>query len=273
MTISRPGLRAIFSALAVSIIACPGFAATPAPPDDSWPALKRDLFQNRDISENSALIGLDAPQKAEDAALVPITMTVRQPHGDSPRVVKMNLVIDDNPMPLAGTFRLGEKGGVVQIQTRVRVNSDTYIHLVAELSDGSLIEAKRRISAAGGCSAPAAKSLDALGSSLGQLKFSLLPDIVHGQREAVVMIRHPNFTGMQMDDSTHDYTPARYVNHLAVYQDDDLVFSVDGGISISENPNFRFAFAAGANRTLRVEASDSEGSRFTSSWPILASGG
>jgi len=272
MTISHPALRAVLSA-AVLIAAGAGIAATSAPADDSWPALKRDLFQNRDISDNSALIGLDAPLKAEDAALVPITMSVRKAPADSPRVVKMSLVIDDNPVPLAGTFTLGDKGSVVQIQTRVRVNSDTYIHLVAELSDGSLIEAKRRVSAAGGCSAPAAKTLDALGSSLGQLKFSLLPDIVHGQREAVVMIRHPNFTGMQMDDSTHDYTPARYVDHLAVYQDDDLVFSVDGGISISENPNFRFAFSAGQNRTLRVEARDSAGSRFTSSWPILASGG
>jgi sulfur-oxidizing protein SoxY len=105
------------------------------------------------------------------------------------------------------------------------------------------------------------------------LKFSLLPDFVRGRREAVAMIRHPNFTGMQMDESTHDYTPARYVNHFAVYQDDDLVFSVDGGISISEDPNFRFAFAADPSRTLRVEAGDITGARFTSAWPILASGG
>jgi sulfur-oxidizing protein SoxY len=273
MTVSRRAFRAVFAAIGVSLALTAGVAAASAPADESWPALKRDLFQNREISENSDLVSLQTPMKAEDAALVPLTMSVRQPQGDLPRVVKMSLVIDENPAPLAGTFTLGEKGGVVQIATRVRVNADTYIHLVAELSDGSLTESKRYVFAAGGCSAPSTKTLDALGASLGQLKFNLLPDLVHSRRAAVVMIRHPNFTGMQMDESTHDYTPARYVDHFAVYQDDDLVFSVDGGISISEDPNFRFAFAAGSNRTLRIEASDNSGARFTSSWPILASGG
>ena len=100
----------------------------------------------------------------------------------------------------------------------------------------------------------------------------MLPDIVHGQREAVVMIRHPNSTGMQMDESTHDYTPARYVDHFAVYQGDDLVFAVDGGISISEDPNFRFAFAADENRAIRVEAGDIAGAHYTSRWQIAAGG-
>jgi sulfur-oxidizing protein SoxY len=273
MTISRSAFRAALAAFAVSIATTAGVGAPSAPADESWPALKRDLFQNREIIESPALVALDAPLKAEDAALVPMTMSVRQPQDNSPRVVKMSLVIDENPMPLAATFTLGDKGGIVQIETRVRVNSDTYVHLVAELSDGSLVDSKRFVSAAGGCSAPATKAVDALGSSLGQLKFKLLPDLVHGRREALVMIRHPNFTGMQMDESTHDYTPARYVNHFAVYQDDDLVFSVDGGISISEDPNFRFAFAVEPNRTLRVEAGDSTGAHFSSAWPILASGG
>jgi sulfur-oxidizing protein SoxY len=273
MTISHPAFRAALAVIIVSITTAAGVAAPPPPADESWPALRRDLFQNREISEGSTFVALDAPAKAEDAALVPMTMLVRQPPGDSRRVVKMSLVIDENPVPLAGTFTLGEKGGVVQIATRVRLNADTYVHLVAELSDGSLTETKRYVHAAGGCSAPTSKTVEALRSSLGQLKFSLLPDFVRGRREAVAMIRHPNFTGMQMDESTHDYTPARYVNHFAVYQDDDLVFSVDGGISISEDPNFRFAFAADPSRTLRVEAGDITGARFTSAWPILASGG
>jgi sulfur-oxidizing protein SoxY len=273
MTISRPASRGALAAIAVLVATAAAMAAPPAPADEFWPALVRDLFQNREISESTGFVVLDAPAKAEDAALVPMTMSVRQPPDESRRVVKMSLVIDENPVPLAGTFTLGEKGGVVQIATRVRLNANTYVHLVAELSDGSLTESKRYVYAAGGCSAPTAKTADALRSSLGKLKFSLLPDLVRGRRVAAVMIRHPNFTGMQMDESTHDYTPARYVDHFAVYQDDDLVFSVDGGISISEDPNFRFAFAADPSRTLRVEAGDITGARFTSAWPVLASDG
>ena len=272
MTIWRFALRAALAAGAVAM-ATAVVAAPVAPADESWPGLKRDLFQDREIADNAAFVVLDAPLKAEDAALVPVTMAVRQPQGDARRVVRMSLVVDENPVPLAGTFTLGDKGGVVQISTRVRLNANTYVHLVAELSDGSLVEAKRYVQAAGGCSAPSAKTSDAISSTLGQLKFSLLPNLVRGHREAVVMIRHPNFTGMQMDEGTHDYTPARFVDHFAVYQNDDLVFSVDGGISISEDPNFRFAFSAEPSRTLRVEASDITGARFTSAWPVLASGG
>jgi sulfur-oxidizing protein SoxY len=247
--------------------------AQSALPDEFWPGLKRDLFQNREIAPDSPFIALDAPMKADDAALVPIAMKIRNVPGDDRRVVKMSLVIDENPMPLAGTFTLGAKSDVVQIATRVRVNANTYVHLVAELSDGSLTETRRYVRAAGGCSAPAAKVAGDLASQMGKLKFRLLPDIVRGRREAVVMMRHPNFTGMQMDEATHDYTPARYVNHFAVYQGDDLVFAVDGGISISEDPNFRFAFAADENRTLRVDAGDIAGAKFTSAWEVRAGGG
>ena len=259
---------------AVLLLALAGGAiAQSAPSDEFWPGLQRDLFQNRAIAESSGFVSLDAPAKADDAALVPMTMAIRAPQGDPRRVVRMSLVIDENPVPLAGTFTLGEKADVVQIATRVRVNADTYVHLVAELSDGSLVESKRYVRAAGGCSAPAAKALDAARAPLGQLKFRLLPDIVHGRREAVVMMRHPNFTGMQMDETTHNYTPARYVDHFAIYQGDDLVFAVEGGISISEDPNFRFAFAADESRTLRVEAGDIAGARFSSAFSVAASGG
>jgi sulfur-oxidizing protein SoxY len=42
--------------------------------------------------------------------------------GDARPVVKLTLVIDENPVPLAGAFTLGEKAGETRISTRVRVN-------------------------------------------------------------------------------------------------------------------------------------------------------
>ncbi len=257
--------------LAFSLAMAGGAAAQP--PDAFSSGLAHDFFQERKIVESADFVTLDAPAKAEDAALVPVTMAIRTPQGDSRRVVRMSLIIDNNPIPLAGVFTVGEKADLVQIATRVRVNSDTYLHLVAELSDGSLVASKRYVRAAGGCSAPATKAVDGANSRLGQLKFRMLPDIVHGRPEAVVMIRHPNFTGMQRDESTQDYTPARYVDHFAVYQGDNLVFAVDGGISISEDPNFRFAFRVDENHAIRVEAGDIAGGRFSSAWDIIGGGG
>jgi sulfur-oxidizing protein SoxY len=273
MRTSRRAILSACAAMALGLATAGTAAAQSALPDEFWPGLKQDFFQNREIVANADFVALDAPAKADDAALVPVAMKIRAPQGDARRVVKLSLFIDENPVPLAGTFTLGPKSEVVQIATRVRVNANTFVHLVAELSDGSLVEAKRYVRAAGGCSAPAAKSVDGLRTHLGELKFRMLPDLVRGHREAVVMIRHPNFTGMQMDEATHDYTPARYVNHFSVFQGDDLVFSVDGGISISEDPHFRFAFKADPAGSIRVEAGDIAGARFTSAWSIMGGGG
>jgi sulfur-oxidizing protein SoxY len=85
------------------------------------------------------------------------------------------------------------------------------------------------------------------------------------QREAQVMIRHPNFTGMQMDQLTRQFTPMKIVQEMDVTRDGERIFKMEGGISISENPNFRFTFAPGSDDTIEVTAKDSDGKVFTAS--------
>jgi sulfur-oxidizing protein SoxY len=48
-----------------------------------------------------------------------------------------------------------------------------------------------------------------------------------------------------------------------VKRGDDLVFRMEGGISISEDPNFRFTFAHAQDDTLEVTAKDTEGETFS----------
>lgn len=258
------------ASLAGALALCALFSSASAqsgPPDDPWPELARTFFQDRPIVSDPAIVSLDAPARAEDAALVPMTLSVNLPPGDARRVVRLGLIIDENPVPLVAMFKLGEKAGVTSISTRVRVNSYTNVHLVAELDDGSLHMTTRYVKAAGGCSAPMVKSPDEADATLGQMKFRRLPDAADGRREALVMLRHPNNSGMQMDQISHLYTPARYIDRLAVFQGDELVFSMEGGISISEDPNFRFSYAPNGAKTFRVEASDSNGVHFSGAWP------
>ena len=103
----------------------------------------------------TTFVSLEAPPRAEDAALTPVKMIVHVPKGDPRRVAKLSLVIDENPVPLAGEFTFGPKADVASIATRVRVNAYTNMRLIAELSDGSLHMTKTYVKAAGGCSAPA----------------------------------------------------------------------------------------------------------------------
>ncbi len=259
--------RGALAALVFAALLGPA-AAQSAQPDDPWPDLKTAFFKDKPIVEDPAIVSLDAPVRAEDAALVPMTLSVHMPPGDSRHVVKLSLIIDENPMPLAAAFTLGEKAGVTSIATRVRVNSYTNVHLVAELSDGSLHGATRYVKAAGGCSAPMVKSLDEAVATLGQTKFRLLPNAPEGHREAQIMLRHPNNSGLQMDQVTHLYTPAQFINHLTVNQGDDLIFSMQGGISISEDPNFRFSYVSNGAKIIRLDASDTRGTHFTAAWPV-----
>ena len=264
---------ALAGALAIGFAASAHAQTAPsAAGADSWPELAHLFFQDRPIADDPSAVTLDAPLRAEDAALVPMTLSAKLPPGDPRRVVKLSLVIDENPVPLAAEFTLGEKAGDVRISTRVRVNSYTNVHLVAELSDGSLRMATRYVKAAGGCSAPMAKSPDEAKATMGQMRFRLLPIAPGGGPEALVMLRHPNNSGLQMDQVTHLYTPARYVDHMAVYQGDDLVFSIEGGISISEDPNFRFTYAPNGAKSFRVDVSDTDGARFTGSWSAQRDG-
>ena len=102
---------------------------------------------------------------------MPMTFSAKLPPGDPRRVVKLTLVIDENPVPLAAAFTLGDNAGDTRIATRVRVNSYTNVHVVAELSDGSLHWRPAIVKAAGGCSAPMVKSMDEALATLGQMKF------------------------------------------------------------------------------------------------------
>ena len=259
-------------AFAFALLSLFAAGALAEPASDSWVDLKKQLFKDAAIAEDETFVSLDAPARAEDAALTPVTMRIHAPAGDRRRVVKLSLVIDENPVPLAGAFDLGARADVSSISTRVRVNAYTNMRLVAELSDGSLHMTKTYVKAAGGCSAPASKSLDEANAALGKMKFRAIDDAAPGRADYVVMLRHPNNSGLQMDQVTRLYTPARYVDHLAIYQGEDLVFAVEGGISISEDPNFRFDFARSDAKTLRVEASDIDNTKFTASWPLERSG-
>jgi len=253
---------ALAAALLAAALASSALADSSAP--DPWPSLVTDIFQGRQIVMADGTIALDAPGRAEDAAIVPMTLRFPEPA----RIKNATLVIDQNPMPMAAAFTVNEKAGVGFITTRVRVNSYTNVHAVAETRDGKLHAEAKFVKAAGGCSAPAVKDQDEANANLGKMKYREFKSAEPGRREAQIMIRHPNNSGLQMDQMTHLYIPAHYIDRVEVRQGDELVFSMEGGISLSEDPNFRFNYAPNGARTLSVLAHDNKGNEFKAEWPI-----
>jgi len=236
-------------------------AQAPAPADP-WPGLARDLFQGRPVANDDSVV-LEAPIRAEDAAIVPMTLRLK-----AAGLRQATLVVDQNPMPMAAAFAFGETAGVTFIATRVRVNSYTNVHAVGETSDGTLHAQAKFVKAAGGCSAPAVKNMDEAAAHLGQMKYREFKSAEAGRRETQIMIRHPNNSGMQMDQITHLYIPAHYIDKVVVRQGETLIFSMEGGISLSEDPNFRFSYAPNGAKTISVEAHDTKGNVFKQEWPV-----
>jgi sulfur-oxidizing protein SoxY len=249
-----------------------------ATPDsyDPWPGLVQDIFNNRPMNDGAEVIAIEMPYRAEDAAIVPVTLRVKLPPADGRRVVAITLVIDQNPAPMAARFEFGRDSLVSEISTRVRVNSYTDVHAVAELNDGRLYMTKTFVKASGGCSAPAAKNAEEAKARLGQIRFRQFAKPSDGPqsgaREAQIMIGHPNNSGLQMDQVTRLSIPAFFVNELRIWQDDTLVLAVQGGISISEDPNIRFSYVPNGAKRVRVEARDTDGHVFQNEWKVDNSG-
>jgi sulfur-oxidizing protein SoxY len=263
---SIPWRRGVGIAMVMAALALARDAAAQAPaPPDPWPGLVTDIFQGRAISTSGGVVSLEAPVRAEDAAIVPMTLRFAEP---ASRVKQATLVIDQNPMPMAAAFTFGERSGVTFITTRVRVNSYTNVHAVAETRDGALHSEAKFVKAAGGCSAPAVKNIDEANAHLGRMKYREFKSGEQGRREAQIMIRHPNNSGMQMDQLTHLYIPAHYLDRVEARQGGELIFSMEGGISLSEDPNFRFSYAPNGAKTISVEAHDSKGNVYKGEWPI-----
>jgi sulfur-oxidizing protein SoxY len=241
---------------------------------DPWPGLVQDIFNNRPMNDGSDIIGIEMPYRAEDAAIVPVTLRNKLAPSDSRHVVAITLVIDQNPAPMAAKFDLGPDAHISEISTRVRVNNYTDVHAVAELSDGKLYMVKTFVKASGGCSAPAAKNADEAANHLGQMKYrqfaKAAQESADGTREAQIMIGHPNNSGLQMDQVTQLYIPAFFIDRLKLWQDDSPLLTMEGGISISEDPNIRFTYISNGAKSFRAEARDTAGHIFKNEWKIDA---
>jgi len=233
-----------------------------------WQALQKAVFGQRTVENDTAsLITLDAPPRALDAALVPIGIEL----APGKAVKSVWLIVDNNPGPLAGHFTFGPKADPRSIKLRVRVNEYTYIHAVAETADGKLIAVEKFVKAAGGCSAPAGADDSEALKSMGLMKLKLLNAFSTSQpMQAQLMIRHPNFNGMQMNQTTRTYTQARYIKSTDVTYNGNSVFHLDSDISLATDPVITFGFVPHEKGQLKVIVQDSKNDKFDQSFDVPA---
>ena len=260
------GYRVAF-ALTV-LIAAAAFAMPPAMADDDpWPEIRETLFASRQIVEDAS-VKLFAPKRAEDAALVPLTIYISEDR--VARAKQLTLVVDQNPAPVAAVFVFGEayrSGGEIgdrTIEVRVRLESMSRVRAILEADDGALYGASQFVSGAGGCTSTSLKDVDEALAGIGKIKLKIAREPTRGQawNEVQLMIRHPNFSGMQIDTRTNTYTPVRVVDRIDVDAGSMRLLTIESGIAISEDPNFRFTFARNDQAPLTVVVRDTDGKLF-----------
>lgn len=237
--------------------------------DDPWSDIREALFAGKTIGAGDGIIALEAPKRAHDAAIVPISVTAEIPQTEQRYIAAVHLIVDKNPAPVVGVFRFTVDSGSASFATRVRVNEYTNIRAIAELNDGSLVMAETFVKAAGGCSAPALKDAEQALARLGKMKLNQAgPVVLDRPNEAQLLISHPNFSGMQFDQISRNYIPAHFVQNIKVSYGDRLVLAVEGNISLSEDPSIHFHYVPHAPAEIAVEVTDSDGLKFSQSWPV-----
>ena len=263
--------KSILALALIAACAAPAIADEEAERQAHWAELKEAVFGDRASVDGTGLVALDAPKRALDAALVPITVTTKPDAG----VTGLTIVIDDNPGPVAAKVAFGPRGDPSLLTLRVRVNQYTYMHAVAETADGALHETAQFVKAAGGCSAPVGANEAESLAQIGRMKLRLGEVTAGKPVEAQLLIRHPNFNGMQMDQLTRLYTPMRYVQQVEITLNDERVLSMENDISLATDPAIGFRFVPRAEDLpgkLKVTVRDSDAAVFEQSFDVPASG-
>jgi sulfur-oxidizing protein SoxY len=271
----RPTLLLALRPAAVLVAAClaAGTAGadervSPIQPSAAWDVIAPDIVGAAEVLDGSGLFGFEAPFRAHDAAIVPVHISAGP---DAPRIRRMTLVVDENPAPLAAEFEFGPEMQPLDLEARVRVDAYTNVRAILETEDGKLYQVGSYVRASGGCSAPAAKDAAEAMASLGQMRvrwFDHEPAMTGVRREAQVMLRHPNYSGLQRDQVTHLFIPPHFVDRIEVRQGAEVLFTMTGGISISEDPSFRFTYVENGTGGLSVTATDTRGGTFEGNFPL-----
>jgi sulfur-oxidizing protein SoxY len=237
----------------------------PAEEAQRWQDVREPVFHGRTIQDAGDEVKLVAPDRAMDAALVPLTVELHtQKH-----VKTVTVFIDNNPAPVVGAFRFGPAISPDQIKFRVRINDYTLVHAVAETEDGTLLAASHYVKAAGGCSAPATGQTAESAARLGQMQLRRTRPLDGTGVPAQLLISHPNYNGMQSTPSG-GFVPARYLDTVAVKTGGVTVFELQSDISLSEDPVINFTYTPSGDGGVDVVAHDSSGAEFKRHFDALA---
>lgn len=262
-------LKVLTAAALVALLGVPAYAGDAATP--AWNDIKAAVYGDRPIVANAAgIVTLEAPRRAKDDRTVPVT--AKASFSDGRSVKSLTLIADENPTPVSAVFKLDRPQQKFGVAVNMRLNGPTPIHAVVEASDGQLYmaEALVKTSGLGACAAPPVTDAQVALATLGEMELhgrasidtsaKIRPQPVEGQVR--LDLKHPQHSGLQMNQITLLYIPARYVQTIEVWGGEEKFFTMEGSISLSEDPSIAFDLPNGNKGTLKVRLTDTEEAMF-----------
>jgi sulfur-oxidizing protein SoxY len=264
----KPSLRNLAGmlVLALTVVWFGGSAwATNLP--DTWSPLKQALFGDRPLQEG--MIQLEAPEVAQDAATVTVSIKVDAAQSAERFVKTLHLIVDRNPIPIAAIFHLTPESGRANLSTRIRLQTFSPVRAIAEMNDGSLYMSARLVQASGGCTAPVGKDDAEAKARIGEMRIRAEGPIKLNQpNRAQLLVRHPQHNGLQRELSTGFSIPPHYITSITLSYGGKVFMKADTGFALSQNPSLHFYFVPQGSGALVASITDTENRTFTHSVPI-----
>lgn len=254
------------------MVAAIAAATNPVCAGSSWQGVKTEVYGSRPIEDGTGLISLKAPYRPDDVRAVPVSIDAALPAGGT--IKGVNIFVDENPSPLAAAFKVGGTRSRMALATKVRLNQESFIRAVVETNDGRLYMVSSLVKFAGGqsaCSAPPTGDPVEIAANMGKAKLAAVPSskaVSQASQKVRLDVRHPNHTGMALDQMTLLYIPLRMVSKLEVRQGGEPVLEMDGSITLSENPTLEFDFHNKGAETLDVTLKDSDGGEWRHAFDV-----
>ncbi len=131
-------------------------AATPAlgmpQPDEAVADTLTRLFGNRTPQPAGDRLKVDMPLIAENGSVVPVRVESGLPMTADNYVKHVYVIADKNRRPMNARFTFSPESGKLAVATNVRLATTTDVRVIAEMSDGTLWEAKQEVKVTvGGC--------------------------------------------------------------------------------------------------------------------------
>lgn len=82
-------------------------------------------------------VTLDVPQLSDNGHSVPLKITVDSAMNEKDHVRTIHVLSERNPRPVIATYHLNPRSGRAEIVTRVRLNGEQRLLVIAEMADGT----------------------------------------------------------------------------------------------------------------------------------------